>query len=183
MLLWQPLKSNRSALRQHKKGKLKTRWKIEWEATTRADKYKDLDLSLPSNKFLKLISDNELSRLDTSRIFQLRSGHILLNGYLERFKRVDNARCPACGHPYEDVKHYLLDCPAYKHERWNLFKQCKAKRPKLKDLLNNSDLMIPLANYIQCTERFKQMEERSKNSANNSQEQLNAQDQMHLQDA
>ena len=85
--------------------------------------------------------------------------HVPLNVYLERFKRVDSARCPACGHPREDTRHFLFDCPAYRHERWTLFKQSKAQELKLDDLLNHSEMVIPMANYIQATGRFGRREE------------------------
>jgi len=155
-LLRRPLKQNKSALRQHRKTLIKARWNIEWKASTRATKTNDIDPSLPSNKYLKLISDDRISRTDASRIFQLRSAHIPLNAYLERFKRVDNARCPACGHPKENVQHFLFDCPKYSYERWALFKHCKKRNPKLEDILNKSKMIVPLANFIQATGRFDQ---------------------------
>ena len=155
-LLRKPLKYNKAALRQRRREVLKARWAEEWEATERAGKFKAMDLIKPSNEFIKLISNDRLSRMDASRIFQLRTGHVPLNAYLERFKRADSARCPACGHPKESTQHYLFDCPAYKHERWALYKHCKAREPKMKDLLNCADMVIPLANYIQATGRFDQ---------------------------
>ena len=82
-LLHKPLKHNKAALQQSKKVTLKNRWRQEWDASTRAQRYKDLDLSFPSNNFVKLISDIDLSRKDTSHIFQMRTGHIPLNRYLE----------------------------------------------------------------------------------------------------
>ena len=153
-LLRKPLKHNKAALRQERNDVLIKRWTKEWEASTRASRYKALDLTKPSNKFIKLISNDRLSRLDASRIFQLRTGHVPLNAYLERFKRADSANCPACGHPKENAQHYIFDCPAYKHERWALLNHCKAREPKMKDLLNSADMAIPLANYIQATGRF-----------------------------
>ena len=157
-LLRKPLKHNKVALRQHRRDILKARWKKEWETSTRANKFKALDLIAPSDKFLKLISDDNLSRNDASRIFQLRTGHVPLNAYLERFKRVDGASCPACGHPKEDAQHYLFDCPAYGHERWALLQQCKTREPKMKDILNSAEMAVPLANFIQATGRFDQGE-------------------------
>ena len=120
-LLRKTLKSNKSALRQNKKETLKKRWQQEWDASNRAAKYRSMGFSSPSSKFIKLISDENLSRNDASRIFQLRTGHVPLNAYLERFKRADSAQCPACGHPRENAQHFLMDCPAYKHERWLLY--------------------------------------------------------------
>ena len=155
-LLRKPLKHNKAALRQRRKDVLKKRWTKEWEASARANKFKAVDLIKPSNKFIKLISNDTLSRMDASRIFQLRTGHDPLNAYLERFKRVDSARCPACGHPKENTQRFFFDYPAYRHERWALFNYCKVREPKMKDILNYADMAIPLANYIKATGRFNQ---------------------------
>jgi hypothetical protein len=43
---------------------------------------------------------------------QLRILQVPLNEYLERFKRVDNARRPACGEGSEEIQYFPLDCPA-----------------------------------------------------------------------
>ena len=103
--------------------------------------------------------------MDISHIFQLRSGHILLNSYLERFKRMEKASCPACGHYSKDVRHYLIKCPPYKHERWALFRHSKSRHLTLKNLLNSKDLALPLVNYIQATERFEHPERRLETEA------------------
>ena len=154
MLLRKPLKQNKAALRQERKGKLKARWKREWDASARAEKFKSLDLTSLSNKFVKLISNDRLSRIDASQIFQLKTGHFPLNVYLERIKRVEKANCPACGHPRETVQHFIFDCPSYSYERWALLKKTNKREPKLKDILNCEDMVLPLANYIQATGRF-----------------------------
>ena len=164
-LLRKALKNNKSALRQNRKEILKKRWQQEWDASDRAMKYRTLGFSTPSNKFIKLISDENLSRNDASRIFQLRAGHVPLNGYLERFKRMDSARCPACGHPRENVQHFLMDCPAYKFERWPLYRHCKNREPTLKDLLNKEESVVPLAKYIRATGRF-ELQDKEKAPAN-----------------
>ncbi len=44
----------------------------------------------------------------------------------------------------------------YAHKCWALLKHCKTKDPKMKDILNNSKIAVPLANYIQATGRFNQ---------------------------
>ena len=54
------------------------------------------------------------------------------------------------------MRHFLLDCPKYAYERWALLKSCKAKQQKLSNLLNEKTMMVPLANYIQATRRFKE---------------------------
>lgn len=156
LLLRKPLKQNKSALKQDKRSRLKTHWVQEWRVSPRYNKIKAIDTSLPSNKFLKLISDDRLSRTDISRICQLRTGHIPLNTYLKRIGRATDASCPACGHPKEDVRHFLVDCPAYAHKRWTLQRHSKTRNPSLKKLLNERKLIVPVANYIQATGQFKQ---------------------------
>ena len=117
-----------------------------------------IDKSTPSAKFLKTISKDKLSREAASRIAQLRLGHIPLNSYLHRFKRADKANCPACGEDFETTSHFLLDCPSYAFERWVLERQVKKKKiMTLEMLLGDPDLVLPLANYIDGTERFKQL--------------------------
>ena len=154
-LLRRPLKQNKAALRQTKKGRLKERWKSEWDASARAEKFKPLDLITPLNKYIKLISDDRLSRSAMSHIFQLQTGHVPLNMYLERIKKAEKPNCPACGHTRENVQHFLFNCPSYGHERWALLKQCKQREPKSRDIFNCAEMVMLLANYIQATARFK----------------------------
>jgi hypothetical protein len=55
-----------------------------------------------------MISNPKLSREGVSRIAQLWLQHILLNGYLYRFQRMDKANCLACSHKKEMTTHFLL---------------------------------------------------------------------------
>jgi ribonuclease HI len=86
-VLKKPLKHNKSAAKQEHKKKLNTAWKREWKSSPHAHRTKHIDPSLPSSKFLKLISNPDISRKGASWLYQLRSGHIPLNTYLYRFKR------------------------------------------------------------------------------------------------
>jgi hypothetical protein len=115
--------------------------------------------STPSTKFLKMISKDKLLREAASRIAQLWLGHILLNSYLHRFKRADKANCPACSEDFKTSSHFLLDCPSYAFECWALERQVKRKKKimTLEMLLGDPDLALPLVNYIDRTERFKQL--------------------------
>jgi hypothetical protein len=80
-----------------------------------------------------------------------------LHQYLKRVGRVDSARCPACGADTETTEHYLLLCPAYAYERWALGMQARkqGKPLTLKTILGERGMVIPLANYIDATHRFK----------------------------
>src|SRR5205807_6115141 len=100
-------------------------WSKEWHNSERGKKARKIDASTPSAKFLKTISNPKLSQEGASRIVQLRLQHILLNGYLHRFRRTDKANCPACSHKKEMTAHFLLQCVKYDHERWALAQQVK----------------------------------------------------------
>ena len=154
--LRKPLGHSLSAIRQAHNKNLKFKWTAEWIKSPRYQRLYFKDLLTPhSQSYLKYISNEDLSRKNASTIFQLRTGHVPLNYYLHRFKTVESAQCPACGHPKETPKHYLLHCPKYAHERWPILNATGGRPPKLEKLLTSPKLLLPLANYIEATERFK----------------------------
>jgi hypothetical protein len=85
-LLRKKIKSNKLALKQHKREWLKKCWVQEWTVSPRCHKFKTLDPSFPLSKFNKLISNDRLSRLNVSHICQLRTGHMPLKAFLEKIK-------------------------------------------------------------------------------------------------
>ena len=115
-----------SALKQEHNKKLNEDWKKEWQESERFKRFQAPDIVSPaSKKYLTLISDHRLPKNMASLIFQLRVGHAPLNGYLHWFKRVESARCPACGGARETPEHFILRCPKYAHERWALLRHVK----------------------------------------------------------
>jgi ribonuclease HI len=155
-ILKRPLKHNKSAAKQEHKKKLNNVWNREWKKSPRAHRTKHMDSSLPLSKFLKLISDPNISRKGASWLYQLRSGHIPLNAYLHRFKRAESASCPACGHHNETTQHFLLDCPAYAHERWPLISGKSQKNKEYGNLVGRPKNAIPIIDFIQATQRLSQ---------------------------
>jgi ribonuclease HI/exonuclease III len=155
--LRKPLLINPSAIRTARSKFLKSKWKSVWQKSERGRKILKYDDSTPSSKFLKSISDAEITRRAASSLSQLRLTHIPLNGYLKRFKRVDSSRCPACGADYEDIEHFLLACPSYAHERWALARKVadKGKSLTLKTLLGEPSLAKTLAKFMHATHRFR----------------------------
>jgi len=151
------LLTNPSAVSQQNFAVLKNNWTNTWHNSTRGAKLLKLDKTTPLKSFLKRLSNSSLSRTASSLISQLAITHIPLNAYLKRFKKVDSARCPACGADEESVEHFLLTCPGYMYERW-MFKKEATKLSKtlnLETILGDLDLTIPLANFIDATHRFK----------------------------
>ena len=61
-----------------------------------------------------------LCRRDQCIIFRLRTGHVQLNYHLNRINPTHLPLCRNCLHPYETVKHILLECPGLKNERRQL---------------------------------------------------------------
>ena len=154
--LRKPLKHNKSAAKQHFKSGLNSIWRKEWQKSPRIERLKHIDPSLPSQKFLKLTSDPKLSRKGASWLYQLRIGHFPLNAYLHRFKRTDSARCLACGYHSENPQHFLLDCPAYAHERWPLMAGESLANKEYTKLISDAKNAIPIVSFIQATGRFAQ---------------------------
>ena len=155
--LRKPLFINPSAVRRTYNDSLNKKWKEDWQASERGRRTLHMDNTTPSNKFLKMISGEKLSREAASRLAQLRMQHVPLNSYLYRFKRVDKSNCPACGEIEENVTHFLLNCQSYAFERWALAQQARkcCKPMTVETLLGDPEMAIPLANYISSTGRFK----------------------------
>ena len=149
------LKLSVSALRQANNKERNEAWKKEWMASKSYTRLRTKDTENPvCQKFITLTSDHRIPRRMASLIFQLRVGHVPLNKYLHRFKKVDNASCPACSDPHESVEHYLLQCPIYAHERWPLLARFKRTVPSMTDILSNKKNILSLINFIEATERF-----------------------------
>ena len=134
----------------------KQKWKSDWRSSDRGKKIMKYDKNSPSAHLLHTISNTDMARRSASLIAQLRLQHIPFNSYLKRIKRVDSARCPACGADAETISHYLLQCPGYAHERWALERSLR-KRGKaltLENLLGDPEAIAPLTNYIDASLRF-----------------------------
>ena len=153
-LLRKPLKRSKTAAIQEESTARKIRWRHDWIALPQYTKFHKLDPSIPSRCFIKLISNPKLSRADTSKVFQLRAGHIPLNAYLFQFKRKESVQCPACGASKETPQHFLLECPVYARERRKLGPKKGELEIKHADILSNKGKMVALALYLKATGRF-----------------------------
>ena len=153
-LLRKTLKRSKSAAIQKEGDVRMERWRREWRESTRADKFKHIDSSLPSRRFIKLISNTKITRADASKMFQLRTGHIPLNAYLFRFKKKENPKCPACGARKEMPQHFLLECPAYAYERRKLGPKKGEMERKFAEIISSGRSIVALAHYMKATGRF-----------------------------
>lgn len=161
--LRKPLLTNPSAVKKAHNEGLKKEWREDWRNSERGKATTRVDESMPLSKFLKTISNPKLSRTAASTITQFRLSHTPLNSYLKRICKVDNARCPACGEDEESIEHFLLRCPSYAYERWDLTQHARKKRKALllETILGDPQFTMPLAAFIQATGRFTQPGERN----------------------
>jgi hypothetical protein len=160
---------NPSAIKAAHNARLKKEWQDSWKESERGIALARINESAPSGRFLETISNPKLPREEASRIAQLRLKHFLLNSYLKRIWKVDNAQCLACGADDKNTKHFLLRCPSYAYKRWNLARLAikKWKPLTIKALLGDKDFVLLLATYIQATGTFKEQGESISNQNGN----------------
>ena len=62
---------------------------------------------------------------------------------------MDSAQCPACGAQRETPQHFVMECPAYAHERKKTLKP-KRGRSELKyaEILGRKSEAVALEHYI-----------------------------------
>ena len=81
-----------------------------------------------------------------------------VNHYLKNIRRVDSARCPACGDEDKMAEHFLLWCPAYTHKRWALIEKAKKLRKlmEIETILGVPEMTKEVAKFIRAMNRFQQ---------------------------
>ncbi|EIW75938.1 hypothetical protein CONPUDRAFT_25691, partial [Coniophora puteana RWD-64-598 SS2] len=89
-------------------------------------------------------------------LFQLRSGHSHLNGFLSRFVPDITPTCLACGTASESVHHFLVACPSHRVHRDRLKMKLGARRSlDVNTLLSDPKALRPLFAFINATGRFR----------------------------
>lgn len=145
-----------SAIRQAHTDHLRKRWARSWKTSPRFTLLKSIDNSPPSRKFLKIT--RTLTRRQASVLVQLRTGHSALNQHLFRIHCSESPCCSYCGNLVpETVKHFLLECPLFDHQRHYLARKLKRKATSLAYLLNDPKGIPPLLKFIHYIGRFKAM--------------------------
>ena len=97
--------------------KLVLQWQRCWENEVLV-KGKGKDLFAIKNTLEKWSWAHNSIRTVEASLARLRSGHVGLAKYLHRFNMQDSPLCN-CGE-IETVKHFLLECPRFQHNRSNL---------------------------------------------------------------
>jgi hypothetical protein len=104
---------SKSALTQTHAQLLKVETRKQFEKSPRYSRIKDIDPSVPSNRFLKTISTFPCKH--AALLFQLHTHHIPLAKHLHRLNKAPSPICPCCERDIETVDHYLHFCPAHTH--------------------------------------------------------------------
>jgi kelch-like protein 2/3 len=87
-------------------------WKTEWTNHNYKTSYL-LDLSTKLHRFVKK------SRRSINLIFQIVTGHSLLNHHMSHWHPELDPTCPRCLEADETTSHILEDCPALEEKRWS----------------------------------------------------------------
>jgi hypothetical protein len=125
----------------------------EWVKSPRYQRMKKYDPSLPSTKFVELATS--LPRKPAVILFQLRTGHTILNKHLHRINRADSPVCPCCRREDETVLHYLMHCPAHANARAEMHRVGGRPSRDITKLLSRPKLLPLLFQFIARSGRYR----------------------------
>ena len=157
-ILRRPLPMSASALKQRYMKVLKAKWAQDWELSPRKPRVSQFGDAFPFTSFRNKL--NSLSRQQASLLLQLRCGHLPLNSYLYRIKKVESDRCQECrggreGPSTETVNHFIFDCPAHDVARRELINKIGRAHLQLQDIMSEVNRMKALTTFINRTGRFR----------------------------
>ena len=79
------------------------------------------------------------TRKDQVNLARIRSGHHLMFGETRnRYNPEEDPSCPRCGHPLEDMSHWLLECPGTSAAKYAIFGASSVELAVLSEFPNES---------------------------------------------
>jgi hypothetical protein len=145
-----------SAIKQEFMRKLKDRWAKEWEVSPRRARVDQFGDKFSFTAFLG--RTNSLTRKQSSIIIQICSGHLPLNNYLYRIKKLNSNSCTQCSEdqegPPKTVQHFVFDCPAYVAARNELTNKIGFNHLNFKDIMADTNRIKALITFINRTGRL-----------------------------
>jgi hypothetical protein len=144
---------SRSARLQAYNAKLKVTVATEWAKSPRYHRIRCYDPSFPSQKFVDLAT--ALPRKLAVILFQLRTGHTILNKHLHRINRAESPLCPCCRREDETVMHYLIHCLAHANARAELHRLGGRSSRDIVKLLSRPKLLPLLFQFVARSGRFR----------------------------
>ncbi len=148
------LPASKSATKQHLRKKVREDHGKEFRKSPRYERSTRYDPKTPESNFMKIAT--KLTRRQVSILIQLRTGHILLQAYLHRFKLSDTPICTTCRNEPETVTHYLLYCPSYTTQRRRLRRTLGRDHSLSLEILGDERRIKPLMEFINDTKRFEE---------------------------
>jgi hypothetical protein len=131
----------------------KIEWKKEWK--TGIENARRLhNMSQHPNTTAELKLYEKLKRKQVVMLSRLRTEHCHLNQYLHQFNIIETPECE-CGGEKETVEHYLLNCELYDEKKHTLRRKVEAQGMRPSILLEDSQTIQDIMNYIEKTDRFK----------------------------
>lgn len=129
-------------------------WRASQSETFKNDDIKRLGHTPHPKKHLNSIS--RLLKHEISTITQLRSGHVPLNAYLNRFRQLTDPACE-CQEGLETVEHFLFICHRYERQRATLEQRALELGIRMgRSILTNPKAFKAVASYCNSTWRFQQ---------------------------
>jgi len=146
------------AVKQEFAEKQKVKWLETWKTSPHYARFQHIDVNFPFNKFQKI--SKVLSRVQTSLLTQLWTGHIPLNSYLFHIKKSGTRRCKSCWGIgqlaiTETVIHFLFECQAYAAERYDMDRALGRYSRDLQGILATLGRIKELLKFVGRMERFK----------------------------
>lgn len=140
--------------------RLKEEWIAYWSRSPRKARMEKINKDFPYDKHRKLLS--QLTRVQSSLLFQIRSNHLPLNSYLHKIGKSPFKRCDQCWRrrrleATETVTHFLFECASYDYERHDLDNKLGRSSRDLKVILSDVENIRILLSYIGRTRRFKEL--------------------------
>lgn len=150
------LKSNAAAIKRKGKKDIRERANREWKKSSYYRRIMDIDQRLVNGRndtYIKMTKG--MTRRHVSILTQLRTGHIPLNKFLNKLKKIENDTCSYCGKAPESVKHFLIDCAEWKELRKPL-ERINARRSKeVHHLVGNEAFIQETLKFVDRTKRLK----------------------------
>ena len=151
-----PLPLNTELIKEKISLSLQTFWKESWSLSPRKDRMVAIDPTFSFDKFHNLQQD--LTRAQSSLIFQIRSNHIPLNVYLNRIGKSESKFCPNCASNgqeiAETVTHFLFECPRYDYERHSLDTKVGCSSRDLRIILSSKEMTCELIKFVGRTKQL-----------------------------
>lgn len=141
-----------SALLQNQKHIESERWKRTWATSARYPHLSRIDDKLLTGSFVQLGAS--LTCRQSSLLMWLRMKHSPLHNHLFHIKRHTSPFCASCPNKVETVKHYLIECPQYAHERALLEQNIRHATYNIPLLLSDHTAIPALLKFVHATKRF-----------------------------